>query len=118
MDREMNTRTDAHPMRDLLKRLPLLPTTVRQEIDFPAADVSLLVAIGDDAQTTIQVIHHGIASIGMLLAHSAVIIEDGTVGSRDVESLGDLIAELGYMAASLMTLSAKCRQQTYDFTPE
>ena len=115
----MNKRTDAHrPMRDLLKRLPLLPSTVKQEIDFPAADVSLLVAIGDDAQTTTQVIHHGIASIGMLLAHSAAVIEDGTVGASDVESLGYLLAELGDMAASLMTLSAQCRQQTFDFTPE
>jgi len=114
----MNKRTDAHPMRDLLKRLPLLPSTVQQEIDFPAADVSTLVAIGDDAQTTIQVIHHGIASIGTLLAHSAAVIEDGTVWAADIESLGYLLAELGDMAAALMTLSAQCRQQTFDFTPE
>jgi hypothetical protein len=105
-------------MRDLLKRLPMLPMTGRQEIDFPAADVSLLVAIGDDAEKTIQVIHHGIASVGMLLAHSAVVVEDGTVGADDVENIGFLLAELGDMASSLMTLSAQCRRQTFDFAPE
>ena len=115
----MDNRTTAmRPMRDLLKRLPMLPMSGRQEIDFPAADVSLLVAIGDDAQTTIQVIHHGIASIGMLLAHSAPVIEDGTVGADAVESIGYLLAELGDMAASLMTLAAQCRRQTFDFAPE
>ena len=115
----MDSRTTAmRPMRDLLKRLPMLPMTGRQEIDFPAADVSLLVAICDDAETTIQVIHHGIASMGMLLAHSAVVIEDGTVGADDVEHIGYLLAELGDLAASLMTLSAQCRQQTFDFAPE
>jgi hypothetical protein len=44
-------------------------------------------------------------------------MEDGAVGAEDVESLGYLLAELGDMAASLMTLSAQCRQQTFDFTP-
>jgi hypothetical protein len=115
----MDSRTTAmRPMRDLLKRLPMLPMTGRQEIDFPAADVSLLVAIGDDAETTIQVIHHGIASMGLLMAHSAPVIEDGTVGADDVENLGYLLAELGDLAAALQTLSAQCRRQTFDFAPE
>ena len=115
----MDSRTTAmRPMRDLLRRLPMLPMTGNQEIDFPAADVSLLVAIGDDAETTIQVIHHGVATLGMLLAHSAPVIEDGTVGSDDVENLGFMLAELSDLAASLMSLSAQCRRQTFDFAPE
>jgi hypothetical protein len=105
-------------MRDLFKRLPMLPMTGKQEIDFPAADVSLLVAIGDDAETTIQVIHHGVATLGMLLAHSAPIIEDGTVGADDVENLGFMLAELCDLAATLMSLTAQCRRQTFDFAPE
>lgn len=113
-----NRTTASRPMRDLLRRLPLLPASPLAEIDFPAADVSLLVAIGDDAQTTVQVIHHGIGAIGHLLAHSAVVIEDGTVGAESLESIGHLLGELGDMAASLMTLSAQCRRQTFDFAPE
>ena len=114
----MNTRTVAHhPMRDLLKRLPLLPTG-NNGIDFPAADVSLLVAIGDDTDTMIQIIHRGVATLGMLLASAAPVIEDGTVGADDVENLGNLLSELGDMAASLMSLSAQCRRQTFDFAPE
>lgn len=115
----MDSRTTAmRPMRDLLKRLPMLPMTGKQEIDFPAADVSLLVAICDDAETTIQVIHHGVATLGMLLAHSAPVIEDGTVGADDVEHLGFMLAELSDLGASLMSLSAQCRRQTFDFAPD
>lgn len=39
----MTTRTDTQrPMQGLLARLPLLPLTVKQEVDFQAADPALL----------------------------------------------------------------------------
>ena len=103
------------PLRDLLARLPLLPVSCG-DVDFKAADASLLVSIGDDAEVTLQVIHHGVGCIGQLLSHSAPVIEDGTVSADTVEHLGYLMAELGDMAASLMTLAAHCRQQTLDWT--
>ena len=115
----MTYRTQAtRPMRDLLKRLPMLPKTSTMEIDFPAADVSLLVSIGDDSQTIVQVIHGGLAAVGLLLAHSAPVIEDGTIGADDVECIGFLLADLADLSASLITLSAQCRRQTFDFVPE
>ena len=112
----MNTRTIAmRPLRDLIRRLPLLPTS-GGEVDYPASDASLLVSIGDDAETTMQVIHNGIGSIGQLLSHSAPVIEDGTMSADSVENIGHLLAEISDLAASLMTMAAHCRQQTLDWT--
>lgn len=115
----MNMRTEAQrPMRDFLARLPLLNMTPTQEIDFPAADPNLLIVVAGDAETLMRVVHHGIGAIGHLLAHSAVVIEDGTVGSDSIENLGFLMAELGDLAAGCMTLAARCRRETHDFQPE
>jgi len=113
----MSTRTTAlRPLRDLLRRLPILPVTASKEVDYAAADASLLVAIADDSETVIQVVHQSIGSIGQLLSHSAPVIEDGTIGSDSLEHIGYLMAELGDMAAALTVLSARCRQHTMDWS--
>lgn len=112
----MVTRTVAlRPLRDLFARLPTLPITPDKGIDFPAADARLLVAIRDDAETTIQVIHRGISAIGDLLSHSAVPIEDGTISADAIESVGFLISELGDGASALMHLAGQCRHETSDW---
>ena len=103
------------PMRSLLTRLPQLPLTARMEIDFQAADPSLLVSILDDAETTMNTIHQGVGAIGHLLAHSAVVIDDGTVGADSIESLGWLIAEISDLATSCMVLACRCRRETADY---
>ncbi len=114
----MCARTEAmRPMRDLLSRLPQLPLTGDHELDLKGADPALLVAIADDAETTMQVLHHGVGAIGNLLAHSAVVIEDGTIGADSIESLGHLMAELSDLAAGCMTLATRCRRETYDYQP-
>lgn len=79
---------------------------MRQEM--PASD--LLAALAADAETTMAVIHLGMGAIGQLLAHSAVVNEDGTIGADSLESLGFLMAELGDLAACCMTLSTRCRR--------
>lgn len=105
------------PLRDLLQRLPRLPMKGTEEIDFEAADADLLVEIGDAAETTVNVIQHGVGAIGHLLAQSGVAIEDGSVGADCVEAIGYLLGELGDLGAACLTLTAQCRQLTYDFTP-
>ena len=105
------------PMRNLLTRLPLLPLTARMEIDFESAEPSLLVALLDDAETTMNTIHEGIGAIGHLLAHSAVVIDDGTVAADSIESLGFLLAEISDMAAGCMVLATRCRRETADYQP-
>ncbi len=115
----MGTREQAQrPLRDLLRRLPTLPLTPTQDIDFAGADAKLLAAIADDAETTVSVLHHGVGAIGHLLAHSAVVIEDGTISADCVESIGFLLAELADLAAGCMTLAAQSRREVHDYQPQ
>lgn len=111
MERAISTR----PLRDLLERLPLLPITSNQTVDFPAADAGLLVAIREDAETTVQVFLRGSSVLGSLLSYSSPLIADGTVSQDAVEALGFLLSELSDGAVSLMNLSAQCRIETSDW---
>ena len=115
----MAYRTQAiRPMRDLMANLPRLPLTKKQEVDFQATAPDLLVAIADDAEVTLNVIHLGLGALGLLMANSAVVVEDGTISADSVEALGHLIAEISDMAASLMSLAARCRRETVDYSPQ
>lgn len=108
---QKDTRTlPLRPMRDLLLRLSPLPVEDGDAVDLRTFGVDFLVAIAQDAEITLSTIHHGLGAIGHLLAHSAVPIEDGTVGADSLESLGFLMAELGDLAAACMTLAARCRR--------
>lgn len=105
------------PMRSLLNQLPCLPVTDQRAVDYPAADPHLLVAIRDDAEMTMRVIHLGVSAIGSLMAHSAPAIEDGSIAADCLESLGHLMAELGDMASGFMVMAERCRRETEDFNP-
>lgn len=114
----MTTRTDAQrPMQGLLARLPLLPLTDTKEVDFPAADPALLVSLADDAETTMNTIIQGVGAIGHLFAHSAVVIEDGTIGADSIESIGFLLSEISDMASGCMLLASRCRREIVDYRP-
>ena len=106
------------PMRDLLQWLPMLPMTSDQQVDYQAADPGVLAVIGAAAETTMNVLHNGIGSIGNLLAHSAVAIEDGSISSDSVEALGHLMATLGALAAGSMVLASRCRRELADYQPD
>ncbi|PKO63204.1 MAG: hypothetical protein CVU24_00460 [Betaproteobacteria bacterium HGW-Betaproteobacteria-18] len=105
------------PMRNLMDWLPMLPVTSAQQVDYQAADPAVLIVLAEAAETTMNVLHSGIGSIGNLLAHSAVAIEDGSISSDSVEALGHLMAELGALAAGSMVLAARCRRETADYQP-
>ncbi|APW42016.1 hypothetical protein RS694_05330 [Rhodoferax saidenbachensis] len=105
------------PMRDLMTRLPTLPVTGGQKVDYAAADPALLVAIAEDAEILVGTMHNGVSAIGQLLANSAVMVEDGTISADCLEALGFLMSELGDMAASCMALAAHCRRETADYNP-
>jgi hypothetical protein len=75
------------------------------QVDYQAADTKVLAVIGSSAETTMNVLRNGISSIGLLLAHSAVVVEDRTIGSDALEALGYLLAELGALAAGSMVLA-------------
>jgi hypothetical protein len=102
-------RTVSHkPMRELLELL-------RQSAPDHRCDFSELTSkqpqaqIAANAATVMSVCNHGIAALGHLLAHSAPVIEDGTIGADTVEALGWLLAELGDMAAYCMVLAVQQR---------
>ncbi|MBB1076371.1 hypothetical protein HUU62_18345 [Rhodoferax sp. 4810] len=52
------------------------------------------------------------------MANSAVVIEDGTIGSDALEALGHLLAELGALAAGAMVLAQRCRFENADYQPD
>ena len=105
------------PMRRLFKCLPTLPLNRENEIDFQAADPALLVMLADDAQITMRVIQQGVGAIGHLLAQSGVAIEDGTIDSSTVESIGYLLAAISDLSVDCMVLACKCRRETVDYQP-
>ena len=97
-------------MRQMLDRLLRLQLSATGTIDASHASSELLRSLAEDAETTLATIHQGLGALGHLLAHSAVPIEDGTIGADSLESLGFLMAELGDLAAVCMTLAAQCRR--------
>ena len=112
------SRTEAiRPMRNILQCLPRLPTTAAQEIDFSAADPSMLVALAEDAETLMRATYSGLGAIGQLLANSAIMIEDGTISADCIEALGWFQSEMADMAHHFMGLAVHCRLETVDFSP-
>jgi hypothetical protein len=92
--------------------------TSNQQVDYEAAEPGVLAVIGEAAETTMNILHNGISCLGHLLAHSAVSIEDGSIGADSLEALGYLMAELGALAAGSMVLAARCRRELADYQPD
>lgn len=115
--RSGNRADEIRPMRNILQCLPRLPTTKAEEIDFPAADPAMLVALAEDAEMLMRATYSGLGAIGQLLANSAIMIEDGTISADCIEALGWFQSEMADMAHHFMGLAAHCRHETADYTP-
>lgn len=100
-----------HPMRELLADLRKLPSPVVQQALVDAPSV-LNRRIADNAETVMAVCQNGMAALGHLLAHSAPVIEDGTVSASSLEAIGWLMAELGDMSAACLVLSSTARRSS------
>lgn len=90
----------AHPMQELLR-----------DLANPAADGVARQRIADNAETVMAVCQNGLAALGHLLAHSAPVIEDGSIGADSIEAIGYLLAELGDLSVECMLLTARHRRQ-------
>jgi hypothetical protein len=102
-------RTVLHkPMRELLELLRQSPSSASSSFSESNAQ-HVRAQLADSAATVMAVCNNGMASIGHLLAHSAPVIEDGTIGADTVEALGWLLAELGDMASFCMVLAVQNR---------
>jgi hypothetical protein len=96
------------PMRELLELLRQLAPDNRCEFSELTTKHSQA-QLATNATTVMAVCNQGMAAIGHLLAHSAPVIEDGTIGADTVEALGWLLAELGDMAAYCVVLATQHR---------
>lgn len=122
MTRTFTPRQDAEPSAyaicNLLLLMPRLPLIATSEVDYSEADPALLVQLADAADAALLIIHIGTAAIGRLLARAATD-PFGDEELPDVaESLGWLVAELNDLATVAHKISGRCRQLTYDYTPE
>ena len=104
------------PLRQLVALLPLLARNAQAQPDFEASDPALLVQIAEACELLQRVISLGVGAVGQLLAHASVEVETGELGQEAVEAIGWLVAESCDGAAAFMTLAARCRRATADFT--
>jgi hypothetical protein len=94
----VDTQSSARPMRALLFHLNQPePSPYGRE------------RIAQHAETSMRVIQLGLGAIGHLLARSSVHVEDESIPSECMESLGMLMAELSDMAAICYQLSSEAR---------
>ena len=108
--------TTTRPTRQLMLRLPLLPTTPDHRVDYEAADPALLVRLADDAETVVNTISMGLSALGTILAHAASEV-GSEISSDTIEAIGWYIAESSDASATLLSLTAACRHDTVDYAP-
>lgn len=77
MRRHEHRSVAEHPMRELMRNLATLPSD----------DVNNQ-AIAENAEAVMAVWENGRAALGHLLAHSALVLEDGTIEADLIEVLG------------------------------
>ena len=108
--------TTTRPTRQLMLRLPLLPTTPDHRVDYEAADPALLVELADDAETVVNTISMGLSALGTILAHAASEV-GSEIGGDTIEAIGWYIAESSDASVTLLSLIAACRHHTADYAP-
>jgi len=104
-----------HPLRDLIAGLTLLPVKPCGEPDYAEADSDVLVKVAEAAEMAIQIIHDGLASIGILHAHSTQQIADGHLRIAHAVALGRLQIELCEVLSYAYGLGIDCRRYTANY---
>jgi lysozyme family protein len=80
------------------------------ELDLVHSSPTVLSSLIENADACAGAFNLGLSTIGQLVAHAAVEVEDGTIGAESIEALGWMLAELGNVAAFCVELAACCRQ--------
>ncbi|PMS25280.1 hypothetical protein C0Z19_10025 [Trinickia soli] len=104
-----------HPLRDLIAGLMLLPVKRCGEPDYAEADSDVLVKVTEAADMAIQIVHDGLASIGILHAYSAQEIVDGQLRIEHAVALGRWQIELCEVLSYAYGLRIDCRRYTTDY---
>ena len=108
------TMQTLRPIRDLL---PHLTVTAEFEIDYLAANPTLLLQIANNGDIAMRTVNLGISAIGILLANSAPERETREISGDAAEAIGWLIGELGELAAVIHCIAAACRRSIVDYVP-
>lgn len=103
------------PLRDLIAGLAQLPTTLSGDPDYSEADPDVLVNLAESAELVLQLVHDGLAAIGLLYAHTVDLIAEGHIKAAHAAALGRLQAELGELLPYIHRLSSECRRYTTDY---
>ena len=103
------------PLRDLITGLARVPTTLSGEPDYSETDPDVLVALAESAELLLQIVHEGLAAIGLMYAHTADQITEGHIKAAHAVALGRLQAELGELLPYLHRLLLECRRYTADY---
>lgn len=103
------------PLRDVITGLAQLPTKLSGEPDYDEADPDVLVRLAESTELALQIVHDGLASIGLLYAHTADQIVEGSIKADHAAALGRLQAELGELLSYIHRLSSECRRYTADY---
>ncbi len=103
------------PLRDLIAGLMQLPTELSGEPDYAEADPDVLVQLTKSVDLVMQIMHDGLASIGLLYAHTTDQIAEGHIKAAHAAALGRLQAELGELLLYIHRLSSECRRYTADY---
>ena len=105
-------------LRELLLLMPFLTVQPTGKIDWDAADPALLYQIQSNAEISIRTLCYGIAGIGQLLAIASHRIATTSLAAETIESVGNLLAELGELGSAAHCIEAKCKTQLTDYAPE
>ncbi|RIV56481.1 hypothetical protein [Burkholderia pseudomallei] len=103
------------PLRDLTMGLARVPTTLSGEPDYSETDPDVLVDLAESAELVLQIVHEGLAAIGLLYAHTANQIAEGNVNTAHAVAIGRLQAELGELLPYIHRLLLECRRYTADY---
>ncbi|AOJ02697.1 hypothetical protein WS70_13395 [Burkholderia mayonis] len=103
------------PLRDLIAGLVQLPTTLSGDPDYDEADPDVLVDLAESAELVLQLVHEGLAAIGLMYAHTANQIAEGHIKAAHAAAVGRLQVELGEVHPYIHRLSSECRRYTADY---
>lgn len=110
-------KAELRPLRDLLLLMPHLQVRTEYNIDYQSCESVLLYQIGTNADITMRTVHRGSAAIGRLLVYTSPEIGTGEFSSDSMEALGEVLAELGDLAATAHAIAASCQRFNSDYSP-
>ena len=105
-------------LRELLLLMPYLTVLPTGKIDWDAADPALLYQIQTHAEISMRRLCGGIAGIGQLLAITSHRVATTSLAAEAIESVGNLLAELGELGNAARSIEANCKIQLTDYAPK